>query len=185
MKKVKVLMLHLLVILILLGLGLAIRVLGVKSINYVYGIFNEPITLAEVAPYTFNIEDISEIDEVNIKYWNKQDNKMYFGTINDKEIISEIYRISKSMKVKNNIINYTPLDFETSKYIDQGLCLLSYYADGKLVTEYYFVNQKYYDDGAFYELKDYKKELVDFEIFKYINEFSNNYDENIRLKVWR
>lgn len=150
--------------------------------NTIYGLFYPPIMLSDMYDRLQFQED--KYEKIIITYWDKKDNIMYRGEINDKNIVGDIYLKVCETKVKQKIWDDRLITHAKYNELErEGACFLTFIKDDRSFQNIIYIDQKYFvidERIAFY---DNKKEIADEQLFEYLNEYlkdvADEYDEDV------
>lgn len=153
----------------------------IKIPNFIYGLFYPPITLADRTSNDF-LDNKHSFETVSIRYWDKDNNIMYFGIIEDQEVVDNIYKLVCETKVKQKLWNDDPISYNKKlKLIDKNACYLIFENNNE--RQYIaYVNYKYCNLAEMFSFNEAKLEIAEENVYEYLYEYlkdkAEEYDIN-------
>lgn len=105
---------------------------------------------------------------------------MCFTTIEEKEIVRDLWNLVGETKIKQKIIN-TPYISENKKCKMQlnGTCKLDFHGKKGLYFSAIYIDKKYFRAGEMSHFNEDKMEVYSEELFEYLERFTEEYDGRI------
>lgn len=143
-----------------------------KVRNYIYGLSHPPIPLHDIYTSTFSSDEQYPYNRITVYYRNKVDNIYYEGTITDKKVIDNLFKLAGNMKGKQMVCQDTYLGDERIGEFRQDNSLVIVLKPENC-GEYFFciLNMQYISFGETYNFDRDKREIVEGadELFDYLN----------------
>lgn len=160
---------------------LVVLLLGIKSPNLVYGIFNPPQRIEDL--YISEFYDDACYDNVIIEYWDKSKKVMFFKCIDDIDVVNEILNLSGDIELRQTLWDDNPIWYSRQlRLIDNGFLRIKFInSNNNESWMYYIVDNKYYCSSSMMmtEFNSHKHPINKAQIFDYLNQFADEYDEKI------